>query len=310
MPDPKPFVTKRIKEARRGIEASMGEEFLRELERLFLISRQVMAGKMRAERKTRKVGSGLEFSEHREYVPGDDFRTIDWNLYGRLEKLFVRLYEEEEDIPVYVLFDVSASMLMGDPIKSVFAFQLAAALSYVALAHLDRATMIPFSASLEALPPPGRGKGRMFKMFHSIKQATLGGVTDLDSLSRSFVFRRPRRGKVVVISDFLSTHGYEEAINLLRYQKYSPIVIQLLSPQELNPKLNGDIELLDVETGRVKSITVTHALLGAYKKELQTFTEGIKRFCQDRSIPYFFSPSSASLEELMLGVFRRGGFLK
>ncbi|MBU1240328.1 DUF58 domain-containing protein [Myxococcota bacterium] len=310
MPDPKAYVNTRIKEARLGIERSMGEDFLRELERIFLISRQIMAGKMRAERKTKKVGSGLEFSEHREYVPGDDFRTIDWNLYGRLEKLFVRLYEEEEDIPVYVLFDVSASMLMGTPIKAVHAFQLASALSYVSLAHLDRATMIPFSASLESLPPPGRGKGRMFKMFHMIRQAPLGGVTDLEQTARSFVYRRPRRGKVVVISDFLSTRGYEDAINLLRYQKYSPIVIQTLSPQELSPTLNGDIELLDVETGALKSITVTRNLLRAYKQELTSFTDNIKRFCQDRSIPYFLSVSDERLEDLMLGVFRKGGFLK
>jgi uncharacterized protein (DUF58 family) len=310
MADPKAYINKRIKETRKGIEDSMGEGFLRELERIFLISRQVMAGKLRAERKTKKIGAGLEFAEHREYVAGDDFRSIDWNLYGRLEKLFVRLYEEEEDIPVYTLFDVSSSMLMGTPNKAVHAFQLASALSYVTLAHLDRATMIPFSSSLESLPPPGRGKGRMFKMFHMIKNAPLGGVTDLEQTAKSFVYRRPRRGKVILISDFLSTKGHEEAINMLRYQKYSVIVIQTLSPQELKPKINGDIELLDVETGKLKSITVTRNLLRAYEKELNSFIYGIKSFCQDRSIPFFLSLSDEKLEDLMLGLFRRGGFLK
>jgi uncharacterized protein (DUF58 family) len=310
MPDPKGYVKGQIEKAKKEIESSMGEAFLRELERLFLISRQVMAGKSRAERRTKKTGSGLEFAEHREYVPGDDFRSIDWNLYGRLDKLFIRLYEEEEDIPVYVLFDVSSSMLEGNPTKVTHAFKLAAALSYVALAHLDRATMLPFSSSLENLHPAGRGKGRMFKMFHQIKQAELGGVTDLASLSRSFVYRRPRRGQVILISDFLTTKGYEDAINLLRYQKYKVIVIQTLSPQELEPKLHGDLELLDVETGTLKSITITANLLRAYKKEVQSYIKGIKTFCQDRQIPYFFSASDEKLEELMLGVFRRGGFLK
>lgn len=309
MAKPNAYIKGSIERARKEIEDSMGEDFLSELERLFLISRQVMSGKIRAERKTRKRGSGIEFAEHREYVPGDDFRSIDWNLYGRLEKLFVRLYEEEEDLPVYTMFDVSNSMAEGNPVKMTHAFRLASALTYVVLAHLDRATMIPFSGPME-LNPPGRGKGRMFKLFHILKQTELGGVTDLAAASRSFVFRRPRRGTVILISDFLTTAGYEEAINLLRYHKYKVIVIQTMSPQEINPKLVGDLELYDVETGEMKSVTVTSGLLKAYKQELDSFINGIRTFCQDRSIPYFFTPSDEPLEDIMLGLFRKGGFLK
>jgi len=310
MPDPKQYVSQRALLAKAGIEESMGKDFLAELERLFLISRQVLAGKLRAERRTKKRGSGLEFAEHREYNMGDDFRHIDWNLYGRLEKLFVRLYEEEEDIPVYVMFDVSASMLEGTPIKAVHAFRIASALAYVALAHLDRATMLPFTAAMEQLTPPGRGKGRMFKMFHNIRNARLGGVTDLAQATRSFVFRRPRRGTVVLISDFLTSEGYEDAINLLRYHRYRVIVVQVLSPQELAPKLTGDVELLDVETGQTRSITVTANLLRAYLAELEKYTDGLRTFCQDHAIPYFLSPTNQPLETLMLDVFRKGGFLR
>ena len=310
MPDPKQYVSQRALLAKAGIEESMGKDFLAELERLFLISRQVLAGKLRAERRTKKRGSGLEFAEHREYNMGDDFRHIDWNLYGRLEKLFVRLYEEEEDIPVYVMFDVSASMLEGTPIKAVHAFRIASALAYVALAHLDRATMLPFTAAMEHLQPPGRGKGRMFKMFHNIRNARLGGVTDLAQATRSFVFRRPRRGTVVLISDFLTSEGYEDAINLLRYHRYRVIVVQVLSPQELAPKLTGDVELLDVETGQTRSITVTANLLRAYLAELEKYTDGLRTFCQDHAIPYFLSPTNQPLETLMLDVFRKGGFLR
>jgi len=310
MPDPKVYVSQRAELAKAGIEESMGKDFLAELERLFLISRQVLAGKLRAERRTKKRGSGLEFAEHREYNMGDDFRHIDWNLYGRLEKLFVRLYEEEEDIPVYVMFDVSASMLEGTPIKAVHAFRIAASLAYVALAHLDRATMLPFTAAMEQLQPPGRGKGRMFKMFHNIRNARLGGVTDLVQATRSFVFRRPRRGQVILISDFLTAEGYEEAINLLRYHRYRVIVVQVLSPQEIAPKLSGDLELMDVETGQTRSITVTANLLRAYMAELQKYTDGLRTFCQDHAIPYFLSPTDQPLETLMLDVFRKGGFLK
>jgi len=310
MPDPKVYVSQRAQLAKAGIEESMGKDFLSELERLFLISRQVLAGKLRAERRTKKRGSGLEFAEHREYNMGDDFRHIDWNLYGRLEKYFVRLYEEEEDIPVYVMFDVSSSMLEGTPIKAVHAFRIAASLAYVTLAHLDRATMLPFTGAMEQLHPPGRGKGRMFKMFHNIRNTNLGGVTDLVQATRSFVFRRPRRGQVVLISDFLSAEGYEEAINLLRYHRYRVIVVQVLSPQEIAPKLSGDLELMDVETGQTRSITVTANLLRAYMAELQKYTESLRTFCQDHAIPYFLSPTDQPLETLMLDVFRKGGFLR
>lgn len=310
MPDTSAYVSRRAQLAKAAIEASMGRNFLAELERLFLISRQVMAGKLRAQRRTKKRGSGLEFAEHREYNQGDDFRHIDWNLYGRLEKLFVRLYEEEEDIPVYVMFDVSASMLEGEPIKALHAFRIASAIAYVTLAHLDRATMLPFSAGMEQLTPPGRGKGRMLKMFHTIRNAPFGGVTDLVQAARSFVFRRPRRGHVVFISDFLTPSGYEDAINLLRYHRYRVVVIQVLSLQELHPRLSGDIELLDVETGQTRSITVTAGLLRAYMAELEKFTQGLWSFCQDRAIPYFLSPSNQSLETLMLDVFRKGGLLR
>ncbi len=310
MPDTSAYVARRAQLAKAAIEASMGRDFLAELERLFLISRQVMAGKLRAERRTKKRGSGLEFAEHREYNQGDDFRHIDWNLYGRLEKLFVRLYEEEEDIPVYVLFDVSASMLEGEPVKAVHAFRVASAIAYVTLAHLDRAVMLPFSAAMDQLPPPGRGKGRLFKMFHTIRNAPLGGVTDLVQASRSFVFRRPRRGHVVLISDFLTPAGYEDTINLLRYHRYRVVVVQVLSPQEMAPKLSGDLELLDVETGDTRSITVTAGLLRAYMAELEKYTQGLRSFCQDRAIPYFLSPSDQDLETLMLDVFRKGGLLR
>ncbi len=310
MPDPKVYVSSRAQLAKAGIEECMGKDFLSELERLFLISRQVLAGKLRAERRTKKRGSGLEFAEHREYNLGDDFRHIDWSLYGRLEKLFVRLYEEEEDIPVYVMFDVSASMLEGTPVKAVHGFKIASALCYVALAHLDRATMLPFSASMDQLQPPGRGKGRMLKIFHNIRNTSLGGVTDLAQATRSFVYRRPRRGQVILISDFLTEKGYEEAINILRYHRYRVIVVQVLSPQEQNPKLTGDLELLDVETGATRSITVTAGLLRAYEAELAKYVGGLRTFCQDRAIPYFLSPSDQNLDTLMLDVFRKGGFLR
>jgi len=137
------------------------EEFLKEIEKLYIISKKVFAGRMRAERRTKKLGSGVEFAEHREYSPGDDFRYIDWNIYGRMDKLFLRLFEEEEDLHVYILLDVSNSMTMGNPPKYLYAMQIGAALAYIALSNLDRVGVVPFAERTLGRLPPTRGVGRI-----------------------------------------------------------------------------------------------------------------------------------------------------
>ena len=179
------------------------DEFLKKLEYLYIVSKKVFAGRIRAERRTRKVGAGIEFADHRKYSAGDDFRYIDWNIYGRLDRLLLRLFEEQEDLHIYILLDASVSMRIGDPVKLDYASKIAAALCYIGLANLDRVSIVPFSAQLhrEQLPS-ARGKARIFKVFDFLSGIEPVGQTSLEASLKTFVAQTKRRGMAVVISDF------------------------------------------------------------------------------------------------------------
>lgn len=299
----------RLKEAKKR-DTLFDEAFLKKLEYLNIVARKVFAGSQRAERKTRTSGSGIEFADHRNYNRGDDFRYIDWNVYGRVDKLLLRLFEEEEDLYIYVLLDCSHSMTIGDPIKLHYAMQVAAALSYVGLANLDRVGIIPFAEELRGRMPPARGKGRIFKVFDFLSHIEIGGETSLDNCITKFVHQNKRRGLVVLISDFYDPAGFRSALNTLRYNKYEPFVLQLFDESEVNPNLHGDLTLVDCETGDQKEVTISRSLLESYKEEHAKYCQELEAFCTKRAIPYFRSRTNFPFDELVLSIFRKGGFLR
>ena len=237
------------------------EAFLKKLEYLYIISKKIASGASRAERKTRIVGSGLEFADYRNYSPGDDLRNIDWRVFARTEKLFLKLYEEEEDLYIYFLVDTSASMHLGSPDKWTYAKRLVAALSYIGLSNLDRVSVIPFSSQLDGRLPPARGKAQIFKVFDFLDSLEDGAHTSLRDAFKTFVTQNKRRGIAVVISDFYDPSGFEDGLNFLRYHKFEPLVVQLFDERELNPKFRGDLQLVDCETGELTEITVTNAMM-------------------------------------------------
>lgn len=287
------------------------DEFLKKLEYLYLVSKKLFAGHIRAERRTRKVGSGIEFADHRGYTTGDDFRYIDWNIYGRMDKLLLRLFEEEEDLSIYMLLDASTSMRIGDAQPKLhYAMKLVAALCYIGLANLDRVSIVPFSDGLHGRLPPARGKGRIFKVFDFLTGVEAGGVTHLGASLTRFVQENKRRGMVVVVSDFYDPEGFEAGLNTLRYHKFEPFVIQLYDPKEANPPLAGDLTLVDCETGEPKEVTISAALLERYKREHERYCEELSTFCTARSIPFFRTHTGVPFDELVLRIFRAGGFLK
>jgi uncharacterized protein (DUF58 family) len=286
------------------------ERFLKTLEHLHMVSRKVFAGNLRAERRTRKVGSGIEFADHRTYSRGDDFRYIDWNLYGRLDKLLLRLFEEEEDLHIYLLIDVSDSMAIGTPPKLHYAMQVAAALAYVGLANLDRVAMMPFSDRLIDRLPPSRGKNRIFRVFDFLRNAKLGGQTQLAECMKTFVTQNKRRGLAVVISDFYDPDGFEQGINTLRYNKFEPFVLQVYDRREAEPNLMGDLALVDCETGDVREVTVSKALLESYTREHEKYCKELEAYCTKYAMPFFRTHTSIPFDELVLKIFRSGGFLR
>lgn len=286
------------------------EQFLKKLEYLHVVSRKIFSGSLRAERRTRKVGSGIEFADHRRYSWGDDFRYIDWNLYGRIDKLLLRLFEEEEDLHIYILLDCSRSMLIGNPLKLHYAMQVGAALGYVGLANLDRVAVVPFSNRLHGRLPPARGKNRIFKMFEFLRNVEVGEHTDLAGCMRKFVHENKRRGLAVLISDFYDPSGFEEGINSLRYNKFEPFVLQVYDQKEAEPTLHGDLSLVDCETGEVKEVTISRALLEAYRREHEKYCAELAEFCTARALAYFRTHTNLAFDELVLRIFRAGGFLR
>ncbi len=287
------------------------ERFLKTLEHLHMVSRKVFAGNLRAERRTRKVGSGIEFADHRTYARGDDFRYIDWNLYGRLDKLLLRLFEEEEDLYIYILIDVSDSMSIGTPLPKLhYAMQVGAALSYVGLANLDRVAIIPFSDRLIDRMAPTRGKNRIFHVFEFLRHCALGGKTQLAECMKAFVTQNKRKGLVVVISDFYDPVGFEQGINTLRYHKFEPFVLQVYDQREAEPKLHGDLALVDCETGDVKEVTISKALLEAYTREHEAYCKELEAYCTKYAMPFFRTHTAIAFDELVLKIFRSGGFLR
>lgn len=287
-----------------------GDEVQRKLEMLALVSRRVAAGRMRAERRTRKRGSGIEFADHREYVPGDDFRFVDWDVYRRFGRLLVRLYEEEEDLQILLVVDCSSSMGFGDGRKLLQARRLAAGLAYVGLANLDRVTLAGVTGAVTARLAPVRGRARIFKVFRFLRGLRAGGRTDLGAALATLVAGQARRGVAVLLSDLYDPAGFERGIDVLRYHRFEPYVVHVVDPADGAPDARGDVSLVDCETGEERDVTVTEGLLARLRAAHEGYLADVERYCRGRQVPYLRAPVDRPFDELILRVFREGGFLR
>lgn len=286
------------------------DDFQKKLETLAIVSRRVFAGRQRAERRSKKKGSGVEFADHRDYAPGDDFRFVDWNAYQRFGRLLVRLYEEEEDLSIYFIVDCSRSMSFGEGRKFDQARRLCAALAYVGLANLDRVTVVGVGDEVISRLPATRGKTRIFKVFRFLNELEADATTDLGEALRTFVAQHKRRGLAVLLSDLYDPKGFEQGVNVLRYNKFEPYVIHMVEPDESNPALKGDVRIYDCETGDEREVTITSELLERIQSASREYQAEIERFCAKQQVPYFLADTQTSFDELVLRVFRRGGFLR
>ncbi|WP_437574425.1 DUF58 domain-containing protein [Sorangium sp. So ce887] len=291
-------------------EELFDDEFQRKLDYLAMVSRRVFSGAMRAERRTKKTGSGVEFADHRDYAPGDDFRYLDWAAYQRFDRLLIRLYEEEEDLSIYFILDTSASMAFGDGAKLRHAKRLCAALAYVGLANLDRIAIVTATDEISGRMQSTRGKARIFRIFRFLGEARKGGATDLGEAMKTFVAQHKRRGLAVILSDLYDPVGFERGINVLRYNRFEPFVLHIVDPREARPALRGDVRVYDCETGDEREVTVTAKVLDRYAEAYEQYLDEIRRFCTSRQVSYFRADVSVPFDELILRVFRRGGFLR
>jgi len=305
----RPFATKSAKKSDPDDEL-FDDEFQRKLDYLAIVSRRVFSGRMRAERRTKKSGSGVEFADHRDYQPGDDIRYLDWNVYQRFNRLLLRLFEEEEDLAIYFIVDASTSMGFGGGRKLKYAKRVCAALAYVGLANLDRVSIVSTSDHILERMPQTRGKARIFKVFRFLKALEASGVTDLEDAMKAFVAQNKRRGLAVLISDLYDPRGFERGLNVLRYNKFDPFVVHVTDVNDAKPKLHGDVLLYDCETGDEREVTVTAKVLDRYAHAHAEYLAEVERFCATHQVPYIAADVNVAVDELILRVFRRGGFLR
>lgn len=293
--------------ARDDAEELFDEEFQRRLEVLAIASRRAYAGKTRAERRSKKVGSGIEFADHREYAPGDDFRAIDWNVYQRTGRLLVRLFEEEEDLEVHLLVDTSASM--GASGKLDYAKRVAAALAYVGLSNLDRVALDTLSDGLGPVLQATRGKRRIFRVFSFLSQLGPTRQTDLTAAARAFVARTRRRGVAILISDLYDPLGVDGALDVLRHGGFELSVLHIVDAREASLDLSGDVRIVDTETGSGLDVTITPRLLARYAQLYAARHEHLRSLCRDKQVLYERLDVSTPFDDAVLHLLRRGGVL-
>ncbi len=285
------------------------DDFLRKLEYLHVVSKRAFAGQNRADRLTPTRGRGLEFADHRPYAPGDDFRHIDWKAYKRLNRLLLRLFDEEQDLPIYLMIDASRSM--AEPAKFDMARRLAAALCYIGLAHLDRMTILSFGARLGAETSPGRGKGRIFKVFELLEQMQASGATDLRRSFKEFASRPRHKGLTVIISDFLDPQGVEAGLKILRTLGHDVFAVHVTSRRDRDPfdvRRSAVRRCRDRRTSRDRC----HAerLATAYVEAWNAHAARARASSADvTGIGYLRADAEQPFDEIVLNAFRQGRFV-
>ena len=289
-------------------------QLLRRLEQFQLLAARRAKSSARGERRSRARGQSVEFADYRNYVQGDDFRHIDWSLYGRLERLFLKLYEEERELPVRIFLDASESMTFGEPAKFDFARQVAAAIGYVALCGFDRVSVISFPAvenAPEQLAVRGalrsvRGRKSAVTFLQNLAALRPGGAANLNEALRRGALEARQPGLAVVLSDFLDPAGYEAGLNALVGRGFQVDVVQVLSPEELTPGTYGDLKLVDSETGAIQEVTFGRFRLKGYQAAVRGFIQRLLETCRGRGIHFFSVASNMSLEDLLLKQLRQG----
>jgi uncharacterized protein (DUF58 family) len=288
----------------------LSPQLLAQLEKLELVSRKIFRGRMKGERRSKRKGQSVEFADFRSYVAGDDLRFIDWNTYARLDRLFLKMFLEEEDLHFYALIDASDSMEFGTPTKLEYAKQLAGALSFIGLVRGDRVKIETLGQPASAPGPVLRGRRSLWRMMEYLNGIEPGENTSLAQGVKNFCLRNSGKGILILITDLMDKAGYEGALRYLVSQQMDVYVIQVLSTEEIDPDVKGDLKLLDCEDSDVAEITASAPLLARYKRTLNSFVEGARNFCNRRGMNYLMARNDLPVDQLVSGYLRRRGLVK
>ena len=288
--------------------ALFDKEFLHKLESLAFIARRLRRGGGHGAHQSVRRGTSLDFADFRGYQPGDDFRTIDWGIYGRLDKLVVRLYAEEEDLTIHLLLDSSASMSFGTPPKIDYARKLAAALGYVGIRSLDRVGVTTFAAGLSGALGPRRGRAQLFHLLEHMSALAPGGRTDIARSLEEYARRSRNPGLAIVISDLLddSRDGYRRGLQAMLFHDFEVVLVHVLDPEEIDPGEQGALRLTDMESGKVLPLHVDRQLLAAYRARVEGFFAEVESFCLKNRIEYLRVATMVPFEDAVLRYLRQG----
>jgi uncharacterized protein (DUF58 family) len=285
-------------------------DFLVRLQRLEIVSKKIFVGKTKGERLSKRKGQSVEFADYRPYSVGDDLRFLDWNLFARLDKLFLRLFLEEEDLHVYILFDNSMSMEFGNPTKLHYAKQVAAALGFVGLTNMDRVVVEAFNDRITQFTLPLRGRRSLWRLTSFLDSVEPAGPSDMSRALKAFSLKAKGKGVVVILSDFMDKGGYAEGLRYLIARNMDVYCVQILSQEEIDPPMTGDLKLTDVEDGDEAEVTVSAPLLKKYKENLAAYRGKLAEFCTRRGINYLFTSNQVPFDRLVLGYLRQRGLVR
>jgi uncharacterized protein (DUF58 family) len=302
-------------------ERLFDEATLHKLERLRLVANKVRAGAIKGERRSVKRGTSVEFADYRDYTRGDDLRRVDWNIYARLEKPFLKLFEEEEDLTVHLLVDASDSMDWPPPDAAVgsdgslhkfsYALRLAGALAHIGLGTGDRVAVGLLSGSaLVERWGPARGRGQTLPLLAWLEDRRTGDTTDLNASLRDYALRGGRAGLTMLISDMLSPSGYVDGLSALQGRGHEVGLIHVLSPDEIDPPLAGDLRLIDSETDEGQDVTIDAAMRDLYLRRLLAWRDEIAATCSGRGVHYLAVETSTPWEQVVLFQLRRAGVVR
>ncbi len=294
-------------------------DFLRRLENLKLVSKQLLPGAFKGEHRSRKRGSGIEFADYRPYVEGDSLRFVDWPAYLKFDKLLVRLFEEEGDLPVYLFLDSSGSMTAHvtsatdrtelAATKADYARRIVAAFAYIGLTNLDRVSITAYADGMRDCLDTIRGPGQIIRALRFLEGLEFSGESDIGAALVKFFERPRRRGLVVVVSDFYDASA-DDGLRRLFQRRHDVLLVAIRDPSDSPPDIAGRVELIDSESGRSSLVMLDPALVSAYREELEETDRQLQSLCKRRNWSFLEASTQVAFDELILEVFKQGRLLR
>ncbi|MFM7480697.1 MAG: DUF58 domain-containing protein [Planctomycetota bacterium] len=296
----------------RTVDELLDSRLMAHLDRLDVVSKKIFSGKIHGERRSRRRGQSVEFADFRNYTHGDDLRFVDWNIYARLDRLFLKMFLEEEDLSLVIAIDASASMDFGTPNKMQYARRLAMALGYIGLVNNNRVSLFSFSDDRIERLTGLRGRRRTREMGQWLLNLQPLGVGDFTAACRAVALGGQGRGVLLLISDFLFSDGFEKGLRSVAGRGFDVYALQLLAPEEIDPARHGvlgDLRLVDSESAAEVEVTASSAVVQQYRERLDAHVASLREYCVRRSIAHQVVETSLQLETLLVDYLRRRGLL-